>query len=175
SDQLSDSREQREGEPGLSVLHSGESLTMPLESAIPPIDTRTYDSLLAEVRTRIARDTPEWTPVCTDVNDNDPRVTVTQVFAWLAELLTYRMNKVPELNYVKCLQLIGIELNPAEPAQAEVTFPVKDSFAGAVVIVPERTQITADPSDGGAPITFETERSLIALKANLTALLAYDR
>src|SRR5262244_2727721 len=97
-----------------------------------------------------------------------------QVFAWLAELLTYRMNKVPELNYVKFLQLIGIELNPAEPAQAEVTFPVKDSFAGAVVIVPERTQITADPSDGGAPITFETERSLIALKAKLTALLAYD-
>ena len=54
---------------------------MPLESAIPPIDNRTYDSLLAEVRTRIARYTPEWTPVWTDVNDNDPGVTMTQVFA----------------------------------------------------------------------------------------------
>lgn len=147
---------------------------MPLENAIPPIDDRTYDSLMAEVRTRIARYTPEWTPVWTDVNDNDPGITMVQVFAWLADILTYRMNKVPELNYIKFLQLLGIELNPAEPAQAEVTFPVKDSFPGAFVIVPERTQITAESSDGGPPLTFETERSLIALRAKLASLLAYD-
>ena len=51
------------------------------------IDDRSYDSLLAEVRTRIARYTPEWTPVWTDVNDNDPGITMVQVFAWLAEML----------------------------------------------------------------------------------------
>src|SRR5215467_539380 len=140
---------------------------MPLNNAIPQIDDRRYDSLLAEIRTRIARYTPEWTPVWSDVNDSDPGITMVQVFAWLAEILTYRMSKVPELNYVKFLQLLGIELNPAEPAQAEVTFPVKDSFAGPFVIVPERTQVTADSSDGGPPITFETDRSLVALKAKL--------
>ena len=32
-----------------------------------------------------------------------------QVFAWLAEMLTYRMAKVPELNYLKFLELLGIE------------------------------------------------------------------
>jgi predicted phage baseplate assembly protein len=147
---------------------------MPLENAIPPIDDRSYDSLLAEVRTRIARYTPEWTPVWTDLNDSDPGITMVQVFAWLAELLTYRMNKVPELNYIKFLQLIGVELNPAEPAQAEVFFPVNDSFAGAFVIVPTHTQIMAEAPDGGPPITFETERSLVALKGQLAAVLAYD-
>ena len=45
---------------------------MPLNNAIPQIDDRRYDSLLQEVRTRIARYTPEWTPVWTDVNDSDP-------------------------------------------------------------------------------------------------------
>ena len=99
---------------------------------------------MTEVRTRIARYTPEWTPVWTDVNDNDPGITLAQVFAWLAEMLAYRMNLVPELNYIKFLQLIGIELNPAEPAQAEVTFPVKDSFAGTVRHRTERTQLTAE-------------------------------
>ena len=44
---------------------------MPLNQAIPTIDDRSFDSLLAEVRTRIARYTPEWTPVWTDHNDND--------------------------------------------------------------------------------------------------------
>src|SRR5262249_55508773 len=53
-------------------------------------------------------------------------------------------------------------------------FPVKDSFAGPFVIVPERTQITAESSDGGPPMIFETDRSLVALKAKLAALLAYD-
>src|SRR5262245_2244629 len=147
---------------------------MPLENAIPQIDDRSYDSLLEEVRTRIARYTPEWTPVWTDVNDNDPGITMAQVFAWLAEMLAYRMNKVPELNYIKFLQLLGIELNPAEPAQAEVTFPVKTSFTQSFVIVPERTQLTAESPEGGSPIVFETERSLIALKAPLAAVLAYD-
>jgi predicted phage baseplate assembly protein len=147
---------------------------MPLENVIPQIDDRTYDSLLAEVRTRISRYTPEWTPVWTDVNDNDPGVTMAQVFAWLAEMLTYRMNKVPELNYIKFLQLLGIELNAAEPAQAEITFPVKNSFPKPFVIVPARTQLTAESPDGGPPIVFETERALIALKAQLASLLAYD-
>lgn len=147
---------------------------MPLENAVPTIDDRSYDSLMAEVRTRIARYTPEWKPVWTDVNDNDPGITMVQVFAWLAELLTYRMSKVPELNYIKFLQLLGVELNPAEAAQSEVTFPVKSSFPDAYVIVPSRTQLTAESPEGGAPITFETERALTALKAQLASVLAYD-
>jgi predicted phage baseplate assembly protein len=147
---------------------------MPLENAVPRIDDRNYDSLIAEVRTRIARYTPEWTPVWTDVNDNDPGVTLAQVFAWLAEMLAYRMNLVPELNYIKFLQLIGIELNAAEPAQAEITFPVQTGFADPYVIVPERTQLTAEAPDGGPPITFETDRALIAVRAQLAAVLAYD-
>ncbi len=147
---------------------------MPLNQAIPTIDDRDFDSLLAEVRTRIARYTPEWTPVWTDVNDNDPGITMVQVFAWLTELLTYRMSKVPELNYIKFLQLIGIELNAAEPANAEVTFPLKNSFPEPSLFIPRATQITARAAGGGAPVVFETERSLIALKAPLASLLFYD-
>src|SRR5947209_16307368 len=101
---------------------------MPLENAIPRIDDRNYDSLLTEVRTRIARYTPEWTPVWTDVNENDPGITLAQLFAWMTELLTYRLSLVPELNHIKFLQLLGIELNAAQPATAQVTFPVSATF-----------------------------------------------
>ena len=147
---------------------------MPLNQAIPTIDDRDFESLVAEVRTRIARYTPEWAPVWTDVNDNDPGITMVHVFAWLTEILTYRMSKVPELNYIKFLQLLGIELNAAEPANAEVTFPIKSSFAEPSIIVPAATQITAQAPGGAAPIVFETDRSLIALKAPLVSLLVFD-
>src|SRR6185295_3741653 len=147
---------------------------MPLDQAIPTIDDRSFDSLLDEVRTRIARYTPEWTPVWTDVNDNDPGITMVQVFAFLAEILTYRMSKTPELNYIKFLQLLGIELNAAEPSQAEVTFPVKSTFTDPSLIVPLATQITAQGATGAAPVVFETERSLVALRAPLASLLVFD-
>ena len=40
-----------------------------------------------------------------------------QLFAWMTEMLIFRMDQVPELNYIKFLQLLGIELRPAEPAR----------------------------------------------------------
>ena len=127
---------------------------MSLQNYIPQIDDRRYEDILAEVRTRIARYTPEWTPVWTDVNDSDPGVTLVQLFAWLTEMLIYRLGKVPELNYLKFLQLLGIELQPAEPATAEITFPVLETFADPYVIVPLRTQVSAEATDGGRPVTF---------------------
>jgi predicted phage baseplate assembly protein len=149
---------------------------MPLDDSLPQIDDRRYDDIVEEIRTRIARYAPEWTPgvsAWNDLNDNDPGVTLVQVFAWLAEMLTYRMNQVPQLNYVKFLQLIGIELRPAEPALAEIEFPIKDSHSEAVVLVPARTQVTAESGEGGPPIVFETDRALTALRAKLTAVQAY--
>src|SRR6476620_1740567 len=143
---------------------------MPLEDLLPKLDDRTYDDLVREVRTRIARYAPEWRPgesAWTDVNDSDPGVTFAQVFAWQAEMLLYRLNRVPALNYIKFLQLVGIELQPAAPAAAEVTLPVKSTAAAALVPVPLRTQLTADPGDGEPLLIFETTRALMAWRARL--------
>lgn len=152
---------------------------MPLEDLLPKLDDRTYDDLVREVRTRIARYAPEWRPgasAWTDVNDSDPGVTLAQVFAWLAEMLLYRMNRVPALNYVKFLQLIGVELKPAEPSHAEVTFPVQAaaSFPQLVVRVPQRTQLSAEAADGGPTLIFETMRAFVAVRAVLEAVVGYD-
>src|SRR3954471_10326526 len=131
---------------------------MPLEDQIPMLDDRRFDDIMTEIRTRIARYAPEWKPgvsAWTDVNDNDPGITLTQVFASQIEMMLYRMNRVPALNYLKFLQLIGIELKPAEPAIAEVSFGVDPTFVPRVVRVPERTQLSADPGDGGPQLIFE--------------------
>src|ERR1044072_1690902 len=142
---------------------------MPLETLFPAIDDRRFDDIVAEARTRIARYTPEWT----DVNDNDPGVAMLQVFAWLSEMLIYRLGKVPELTYLKFLELLGIELNAAEPAVTELTFPMLDTFPDPFVIVPLRTQISAESPGGGPPIIFETDRALYALKARLAVVQSF--
>src|SRR5260221_7204063 len=145
---------------------------MPLKD--PVIDDRKYADILAEIRTRIPRYTPEWKPQWNDLNDSDPGMILAQTFAWLSEMLLFRMQRVPELNYVKFLQLIGIELLPALPARAEVTFTVADAaVTPPTVIVPPRTQVSAT-GDDGRPIVFETERPLTAVACALTAVQTYD-
>ena len=36
----------------------------------------------------------------------------------MTELILYRLNKVPEKNYLTFLDMLGIKLQPAQPARA---------------------------------------------------------
>ena len=139
---------------------------MPLSDLVPVIDDRTFADLVTEARTRIPRYTPEWT----DLNESDPGMALVELFAWMTELLVYRLGKVPQLNYLKFLELIGFELAPARPAIGEVTFPIQPAYLLPSVIVPMATQITTNQPDDQGPIIFETDRALIAITAALDAV-----
>ncbi len=143
---------------------------MPLADHIPVLDDRRFADLVTEARARIPRYTPEWT----DFNPGDPGMALVDLFAWMSELMLYRLGRVPELNYLKFLELIGIELTPARPAATILVFPVKASFAGATVVVPARMPIAAAAPDEAGPILFETERVLTAFKAGLDAVQSFD-
>lgn len=143
---------------------------MPLASNLPVIDNRRYDELVAELRTRIPRYTPEWT----DLNDSDPGITLIQLFAWLSDMLLYRMGRVPELNYLKFLELLGIELRAAEPAIAELAFPLSATAPQTSIIIPARTQVSAASPDSPAPLVFETDRATTAIKATLSSVQSFD-
>ena len=58
----------------------------------PPIDTRTYRELLAEVTARIAVHNPEWR----NHNDSDPGMTLLQLWAFMSENLLYQTTLVPD-------------------------------------------------------------------------------
>jgi predicted phage baseplate assembly protein len=146
---------------------------MPLNEHLPVIDDRRYSDILEELRTRIPRYTPEWRG-WTDLNDSDPGITLAQLMAWLTEMMIHRMGKVPELNYLKFLELLGIELRPAQAAAAEIEFAVQESHDKPFVIVPWRTQVSAEDEEGGAPIVFETDRAIHALAAQLKSVQAFD-
>ena len=145
---------------------------MPLVQSAPTIDDRQFDDIFNEMKTRIARYVPEW--VWNDYNDSDPGITLAQLMAWLSEMMIYRMNKVPELNYIKFLELLGIELQAAQPARVDVTFPVKNTVSIPYINVGLRTQISAPSDDSGPPVVYETEKTLVALTAQLQSVQAFD-
>jgi len=139
---------------------------MPLQA--PNLDDRQFSDIVAEAKTLIPRYAPEWT----NFNESDPGITLVELFAWMTEIIIYRLNQVPDLNYIKFLQLIGIELEPARPAAAEITFTVTRPDV-STAIVPMGTQIAATGASG-APIIFETDAALIAIGAALAALQTFD-
>src|SRR4051794_21420203 len=142
---------------------------MALAERLRPLDNRTFDDILAEARARIPRYTAEWT----DWNDGDPGIALLQLMAWMSELLIYRMNQVPELAQLKFLDLIGIELEPARPAETFVTFAAQPGFPAGTIELPRRTQVAAATSDEQGPIVFETERRLLVFAAELDAVQTF--
>jgi predicted phage baseplate assembly protein len=143
---------------------------MPLQDHFPVIDDRSYASLVDEARARIPRYTPEWT----NLNESDPGIVLTQLFAWLTELQLYRLSKVPELHYLKFLELLGLELEPAQAATAKLTLQVAPTFNKTSIIVPAKTQISSTEPDEQGRIVFELDRAATVIRARLVNLLAHD-
>lgn len=138
---------------------------MTLESRLPPLDDRTYDDIRKEARQRIARYTPEWT----DFNDGDAGMALVETFVFMTDMLLYRLNRVPLHARLKFLDMVGITLRAARPAQAYLTFAMEQPWPQATVEVPMRTQVAAEADEQGA-IVFETGRRLLAFAAELAVV-----
>jgi hypothetical protein len=154
---------------------------MPLTA--PNLDDRRFKDIVEEARSLIPRYAPEWT----NHNDSDPGITMVQLFAWMSEMILFRLNRVPERNYIKFLQLIGVEQKPAFPAHAELTFALASSDIYTANI-PRGTQVAVvaqppPPSTISQPtllpaieaqILFETDEPLVAFGAALKKIQIYD-
>ena len=57
----------------------------------PKLDDRKYDDIVREARALIPQYCPEWT----NLGDADPGITLVQLFAWMTEMIIYRLNRVP--------------------------------------------------------------------------------
>ena len=142
---------------------------MPLTA--PVLDDRRYADIVRDAKSLIPRYTPEWT----DHNPSDPGITLIELYAWMTDMLLYRVNQVPERNYVKFLQLLGVERCPAAPARAELTFTLaRPDLDHVIVPSGTRVAVSGGGAAGGAPIVFETDEALIALGASLVALQSFD-
>jgi predicted phage baseplate assembly protein len=84
----------------------------------PNLDDRRFQQLVDDAKRMVQQRCPRWT----DHNVSDPGVTLIETFAFMVDQLLYRLNRVPDRNYVKFLELIGVRLFPPAAARADVTF-----------------------------------------------------
>jgi predicted phage baseplate assembly protein len=129
---------------------------MPLPA--PELDDRKFQDIVDEAKRLIPRFCPEWT----NHNVSDPGVALIELFAWMSEMVLYRINQVPERLYVHFLNMVGIEPFPPSVARAELTFWLS-AVLETPVIVPAGTQVTttAGASSGADPIIFTTVEELV--------------
>ncbi len=121
----------------------------------PNLDDRTFQGLVDEAKRLVQRRCPEWT----DHNVSDPGVTLIEAFAQMVDQLIYRLNRVPDLNYVKFLELIGVELRPPAAARGGVTFWLS-APQPQTVLVRAGTEVATPRTDIHEPVVFTTTADL---------------
>src|SRR5581483_1498587 len=137
---------------------------MPLPA--PNLDDRRFQDIVDEARTTlIPRFCPEWT----DHNLSDPGIALVEVFAWMMETTLYRLNQVPDRNYVKFLDLMGVKLREPQPARADISFRLTAALPQRVVI-PQGTEVATVRTETQEAISFSTDRDLSIEVATLREL-----
>lgn len=132
----------------------------------PRLDDLDYATVFEALRSRIPIVAPEWT----DHNDSDPGIALLQLFSHLAEMVGYRLNRVPEKAYIEFLKLVGVRLAPARPASTRVAFTLSKPEKASALLLPAGTRIKAKGGRGTPPV-FETDFALDVLPAQVAALV----
>lgn len=134
----------------------------------PPIDSRTSREFVRQLE-QLLREvyTAGWKEFRAD---RGASLALIEIFGRFGELMTKRLNQVPEKNLLAFLDMIGASLLPPEPARAPLTFSL---VSGSTVdgLVPAGTRVAAVQAEGeAAPVIFETESELVVTAAQLIAL-----
>lgn len=132
---------------------------------VPNLDDRRFQDLVDDAKRLVQQRCPEWT----DHNVSDPGVTLIELFAWMTDQLVYRLNRVPDRNYVKFLELIGVTLFPPTAARTEVTLWLT-SPQPDLVRIPAGTQVATVRTETDEAIVFATTEDLPIVPASLAEL-----
>ncbi|MGH9136348.1 MAG: putative baseplate assembly protein [Acidimicrobiales bacterium] len=134
---------------------------------VPELDDRRFQDIVDEAKRLIPRYCPEWT----NHNLSDPGVALIELFAWMSEMVLYRINQVPDRLYLKFLELVGIEAFPPSVARADVTFWLS-TVLDEDVVVPAGTEVATSGATGAPDVVFATIADLVISPPLLTSCVA---
>ncbi len=136
---------------------------------IPNLDDKTFQELFEEARALIPRFDREWT----DHNFSDPGITLIDLFAWLAEMQIYSLNRINDGHILKFMQLLGDRPRPGQPARAALQFS-NASYSKPCIEIPAGTAVASTDSETGDPLVFETEKPINAVALSLCRIITED-
>jgi predicted phage baseplate assembly protein len=135
---------------------------MPLD--VPNLDDQRWTDLVADATALIPRYVPLWT----DHNVHDPGITFIELFAWLAEMQLYQLNRVGERHREVFGRLAGAVRRPLTPARVDVTV---DGAVATSTLVRRGTQLK--PTEGD-DLVFETTVDVMLTRSRLRQVIADD-
>ncbi len=122
----------------------------------PNLDDRRFQDLVDDAKRLVQQRCPEWT----DHNVSDPGVTLIETFAYMTDQLLYRLNRVPDRNYIKFLELIGVRLFPPTAATTKVTFWLS-APQEIPIVVPVGVEVATPRTEAvGSAVAFTTTDTL---------------
>lgn len=137
----------------------------------PNLDDRGFQDLVDEAKRLVQVRNPDWT----DHNVSDPGVTLIETFAFLVDQLIYRLNRVPDLHYVKFLELLGERMIPPAAAIAPVEFWLSVAQEQDV-LVPMGTEVSTVRIGIERPVIFSTveDLTIVAVSTDLVLTKSVD-
>src|SRR5215471_7272920 len=121
----------------------------------PQLDDRTFDQLLEMAKQRAQQVCPEW-----DLTPSDPGAVLLDIFAYLTEVLTFRLNRIPEKAYIEFLNLLGVKIQPPVAAAARLVF-TRARASEVATEIRRGTRVTvARPAGSGESPVFPTAESI---------------
>ncbi len=133
---------------------------------VPKLDDRSFQDLVDEAKKRIPHYCKEWT----DHNVSDPGVTLIELFAFITDVLLYRVNQVPDLHYIRMMEMLGVKLAEPEPAHVPVTFWLSKPQDVSVTI-PSATEVASTQTETEPSIIFTTEEAFTVHPPQLSSII----
>ena len=138
---------------------------------VPNLDDRRFQDLVDDAKRLVQQRCPEWT----DHNVSDPGVTLIELFAWMTDQVVYRLNRVPDRNYVKFLELIGVSLYPPTAARTAGHVLAVRGRSPTSSRIPAGTQVATVRTETDEAIVFATIEDLPIIPSELADAGLDDR
>lgn len=129
----------------------------------PDIEKRKGEEILNEVKGIVPFYVPEWNLA----EDKGSGPALVRIFSMIMDNIIQRLNRVPDKNFIAFLSMLGVNLNPPQPARVPVTF-LLSAGAKENVLIPERTKTAA------GDIIFETEKDFVATPYKISKAFSVD-
>jgi hypothetical protein len=129
----------------------------------PSINANNVASFMARLKEMAPHYTPEWR---FSPEDPDAGTGLAYLTSEMLQDTVERLNQAPLNHFLAFLDLIQVKLQPPRPSLATVVFGLSEGAVNPVYL-PAGLALTAPNPEGGEPLVFETEKTLLATPAKL--------
>jgi phage-related baseplate assembly protein len=134
------------------------------DNGTPRLDERRAQEIAQGLLERLPCYVPGWLPA-----KSGPSRALIQIYARYLQALAERLNQAPGKNKLAFLDLLGINLLPAQASRAPVVFEMQPQARHSRVLA--QTQVGAQAVGQSEPLVFETENAIGLAAARLAEVV----